>query len=617
MKTGDHAIPHWKRIFQIFLPMLWVHRNKLIIAYFWGLIAVSAVLLAPWPLKYIIDNVLAGKPLPGWFDFVTAGMSPVSLVLALAVATALIAVIGALSSAAEKMRNARIREQLDREVRSKVLQHIQNQPASMFDQHKSGELVLRLVDDGDKVVRLLTKTTPVIFRHLATTFLAFVAMVLVSPLLGLLGGIIVLGLAMLVRRYAEPLRLASRNKRKAEGDVSALAQEIIRGLANTQALGMEQKVSERFNDKTRISKHAGVEETRVVVDMERIMQLANGLAIALIIGGGGLLVLKGQLTLGSLTVCMAYIIQLLKPVEKINDLAFSVSRAMVRGENLVHLLDQHSKIQNNPNAVILNNPKGEIRFEQVSFTYPPNPDSHKDNCLVNDGQVLNNINFVLEPGKLTLLTGPSGSGKSTLLNLMLRMMDPTSGAIYFDGVPYPDIQLKNSLRRQFAVMLQRNYVFAGSLHEHFYIAGREPEDAQIWHALEMVAMTDFVKKLPQGLYTTLGEDAVNLSGGQRARLALARTFLMDRPVLLLDEPLANVDPESREIILDALDCIRAGRSCLVVTHQFEMADRADRIVVLRNGQLETYSGQLSVKASAVSSGIQTGIIRAAIGGNSK
>ncbi|MDR4517725.1 MAG: ABC transporter ATP-binding protein/permease [Nitrosomonas sp.] len=595
MKTGDHVLPHWKRIFQIFLPMLWVHRNKLIIAYFWTLIAVSAVLLAPWPLKYIIDNVLAGKPLPGWFDFVTTDMSPVGLVLALAVTTALIAVIGALSSAAEKMRNARIREQLDREVRSKVLQHIQDQPASMFDRHKSGELVLRLVDDGDKVVRLLTKTTPVIFRHLATSILAFVAMILVSPLLGLLGGIIVFGLVMLIRQYAEPLRRASRSKRMAEGDVSALAQEIIRGLANTQALGMEQKVSERFNDKTRISKHAGVEETRLVVDMERMMQLAKGLAIALIIGGGGVLVLKGQLTLGSLTVCMAYIIQLLKPVEKINDLAYSVSRALVRGENLVQLLDQHSKIQNNPNAVILENPKGEIRFEQVSFTYPSDPRSTHHECLMQDRHVLDTINFVLEPGKLTLLTGPSGSGKSTLLNLMLRMMGPTSGTLYFDGVPYPDIQLKNSLRRQFAVMLQRNYVFSGNLHEHFFIADREPDDAQIWHALEMVAMTDFVKKLPQGLYTSLGEDAINLSGGQRARLALARTFLMDRPVLLLDEPLANVDPESREIILDALDRIRAGRSCLVVTHQFEMADRADHIFVLRNGRLEASTGNYPLK----------------------
>ena len=595
MKTGDQSPADWVRIFQIFLPMLWVHRNKLIIAYFWGLIAVSAVLLAPWPLKYIIDNVLAGKPLPGWFDFITAGMSPSGLVLTLAVATALIAVIGALSSAAEKMRNARIREQLDREVRNKVLQHIQNQPASMFDQHKSGELVLRLVDDGDKVVRLLTKTTPVIFRHLTTSILAFVAMILVSPLLGVLGGIIVFGLVMLIRRYAEPLRLASRNKRIAEGDVSALAQEIIRGLANTQVLGMEQKVSDRFNDKTRISKHAGVEETRLVVDMERIMQLAKGLAIALIIGGGGMLVLKGQLTLGSLTVCMAYIIQLLKPVEKINDLAYSVSRAMVRGENLVQLLDQHSNIQNNSNAIMLDNPKGEIRFEQVSFTYPSDPNSSHNECLTLDRQVLDTINFVLEPGKLTLLTGPSGSGKSTLLNLMLRMMDPTSGTLYFDGVPYPDIQLKKSLRQQFAVMLQRNYVFAGSLHEHFFIADRKPDDAQIWHALELVAMTDFVKKLPQGLYTPLGEDAANLSGGQRARLALARTFLMNRPVLLLDEPLANVDPESREIILDALDRIRAGRSCLVVTHQLEMADRADQIVVLRNGRLETSTGNYPLK----------------------
>jgi ABC-type multidrug transport system fused ATPase/permease subunit len=571
----------WKRIFQLFLPMLWVHKKALALAYGWGFITIVAIVLTPWPLKYSIDYVLAGKPLPEWLQQGLPHTSSSTLIVILAIITVLIAVLGAIASAEEKLRNARIREQLGREVRDRVLRHIQSLPAQQFDQHKSGELVLRLADDGQKVVRLLTKTTPVIFRHLGTTLLALGAMLLVSPYLGLLGGSIVMGLGLLIRKYAQPLRSASRYKRKAEGSVSALAQEIIKGLANTQAQGMEAQVSHRFQQKTVISQQAGVEETRIAITMERTMQLANGMAMALVIGGGGYLVLQQQLTLGSLTVCLAYMMQLLKPVEKINDLASSVSRALVRGENLLHLLDQTSPLKAPANALQLDNPKGYIKLQQVSYRYPhPTMESKPE-------AVLQNISLQLQPGKLTVLVGASGSGKSTLLHLILRMMDAETGRLSFDGIPYQRIQLQ-SLRQQFAVMLQRTHVFSGTLREHFDlpVSDSPANETKIWQMLRLVSLTDFVNKLPQGLDSPLGEDAVNLSGGQRARLALARTLLMDRPVLLLDEPLANVDPESREIILNALDQVRKKRSCLVITHQMELTKRADNVFFLQGGRLK-------------------------------
>lgn len=577
MKKNDHAQSSLKRIFQIFLPMLWEYRKALFIAYLWSFIAVAAIILSPWPLKFVIDYVLIDKALPDWLTDLTLGLSPVAQVLLLALVLVLISAIGAFASATEKNRNAKIREQLDLDVRERLLNHIQSVPAILFDNQKSGELVLRLVDDGQKVVRLLTKTTPVIFRYLTTTLFAFVAMCMVSPFLGILGGLIVLMLSILVRRYAGPLQEASRFKRKTEGDVSALAQEIIKGLANTQAHGMEHEVSQRFQSKTRISKRAGVEETRVAVLMELSMQLANGLAVSLIIGGGGYLVLQDQLSLGSLTVCLAYMTQLLKPVEKINELAATVSRALVRGEYLIHLFDQFSPIPDRPNATHLLQPKGIIRLEDVGYAY-----SSRDNNQSH--AVLQHVNLVLEPNKLIVLVGPSGSGKSTLLKLLLRMMDPTEGTLLFDGVPYQNIQLKH-LRQQFAVMMQRNHVFSGTLRTHFFIPGQDIDDQKIWNALELVAMADYVKQLPQELDSPLKEDGLNLSGGQRARLDLARTFLLDRPVLLLDEPLANVDPESSQIIMGALDRIRVGRSCLVATHQMEMAKRADQVIQLKNGKL--------------------------------
>jgi ATP-binding cassette subfamily B protein len=520
-------------------------------------------------------------------------VAPIGKVIVLVLAAILISVLGAFASAAEKLRNAKLREQLGLEVRDRILAHIQGLSFLRISEHKTGELVLRLADDGQKVVRLLTKTTPVLFRYLLTTILAFTALFILSAWIGVFSLLAVLVLGLMVRRYAIPLRGASRAKRSAEGEVSALAQELIRGLPNTQIQGMEKLVSKRFNGKSRISLRAGVHETRIAVSMEKTMQLANGIIIALVIGIGAYLVLMGRLSLGSLTVCVAYITQLLKPVEKINELASSISRGLARGEKLVQLLEDHSGIQDQPSALRLLPPIAKIEIENLTYAYPHEGKTAKTNAA------LKQINLTLEVGSLTVIVGPSGCGKSTLINLLLRMMDPDAGQIRINNIPYRDVRV-SSLRRQFAVMLQRTHLFSGSIRDHFRVPDQRFSTLQIWNVLEQVAMDDFILSLPEALDSEIGEDAVKLSGGQRARLALARCLLMDRPVLLLDEPLANVDPASREIILDALDKYRVGRICVVVTHQMEMAARADRIITLDKGLLVANSLPQNLQPSIAS-----------------
>lgn len=309
------------------------------------------------------------------------------------------------------------------------------------------------------------------------------------------------------------------------------------------------------------------------------MEFGKGLAIALVVGGGGLLVLRGELTLGSLTVCVAYISQLLRPVAKMNELASSVARAFTRGEQLLSLLDQQPAVADHPEAVQIEGARGALELRAVSFTYPasaaeiPRP-------------VLHDISLRLEPGTLTVLVGPSGVGKSTLISLLLRLFDPDSGEILLDGVPYSGIQLR-SLRNQFAVMLQSTHLFAGTLRDALQPVDRAASDAELWTALSHVAMEGFARTLPGGLDAPLSEDGVNLSGGQRARLSLARALLMDRPILLLDEPLANVDTESQAIIIAALDVIRVGRTCLAVTHQPILAQRADVVLQLKDHRIST------------------------------
>jgi ABC-type multidrug transport system fused ATPase/permease subunit len=566
---GQHGA--WQ-VLARFAPALWRHRRALAVALACTLFAAAMTLLAPWPVKYIIDHALGGAPLPAPLAALFDDLSMRTVIVALGGMAALAALLGAIASAIEKNLEARVRERMTVELRDEVLAHIQSLSTHYRTRDRTGELALRLVDDVNQVVRLLTKSAPVTLRPVVTSLLVFVMMFRLDPGLGSLALAIVVVLVFVARVHARRLRETTRRKRSGEGSVAALAQEIIRGQPSVQALGAEQAVRERFGRENRASLEAGVAETAAAVAMERSLQIGNGLAVALMAVGGALRALEGTLTVGDLTVFLAYVVQLLKPIEKMNELAATTARGIARGEKLLQLLARPAAVIDAPDAVTIARARGLIEMRGVSFSYPPDGGETRP--------VLDRIDLRLAPGSFTVLTGPSGAGKSTLLHLLLRIVEPTAGEIALDGLPYARIRLA-SLRAQFAVMLQETHLFAGSLR-----AALQPADAPavaeraLWDALAQVALEDDVRALPEALDTPLGEAGVNLSGGQRARLSLARALLLDRPILLLDEPLANVDDESQRIIVDALHRIAAGRTCLGVSHQPALARIADRVVCL-------------------------------------
>lgn len=569
----------WASMWRAFAPDLRPHRRTLAAAYLFRLLSVAAAVVSPWPLKVIIDNVIARRPLPGPLRVFGAGLSPEWLVLWLAAFFVLAAVVGAVTNALEKNLSARVRERLTLSLRDRLLAHLQTLPPTFRTNNRSGELVLRLVDDSDLFVRILTKTLPVLFQNVATVLLILAVMLWLDLRLAAFGVVLVPALAAIIRHYSKSLWAASRDKRRHEGKVSGLAQEIIRGLPVIQALGGERQTRRRFEVRNRKRLRAGVEETRVAVRMEQTLQIAQGFALALMTGVGALLVLRGQLTVGELTVFAAYVAQLLKPIEKLNDLSETAGRGFAGGERLLALLAQEPAVADAPGAVEVGRARGLIEFRNVWFKYP-NEDAQEERAEF----VLRGVNMRLEPGRLSVLVGQSGAGKSTIMSLLVRLFDPSAGDILLDGRPLREITLR-SLRAQVAVMTQDTHLFSGSLRRALVPDGAEPTAERIWEALALVAMDDFVSELPRQLETKLGEDALNLSGGQRQRLSLARAFLLDRPVILLDEPLANVDDASAAVILRALDSLRATHTCLAITHQTQLLGYADVVYRLDGGRV--------------------------------
>lgn len=559
-----------------FLPDVRPHARPLSRAYLLELAAILTGVLAPWPLKLIIDHGLQRQPLPAWLGGLDVILAPAGQIVALSAVFVGLTALGAAATAMGRVTLAQVRERLAVGLRDRMLGHLQTLPPTIRVSHKSGELVLRLVGDVDLVVKLLTRTLPLLFRFVATALFTIIALLWLAPRQAVLVVGLLPALCLLVLRFGPRITAAARRKRRREGEVAGLAQEIIRGLPVIQALGGDRQVRARFAELNAASLRAGVEETRLSARLEWSLEGARGLAIGIVTGGGALLALGGILTVGELTVLAAYVAQLLKPIDKANDLAEAASRGVAAAERMSALLAQAPLVTDRPGALVLGPVRGVLELREVGFGYP-DPQGRSV-------AVLRGASMTLQPGRLTVLIGRSGAGKSTIMSLLVRLFDPTSGEILLDGHPLPMIALR-SLRSQIAIMTQDLHLLAGSLRETFAPPDRAVSDDALWRVLELVAMTEFVRALPNGLDTHLGEDGLNLSGGQRQRLSLARALLLDRPILLLDEPLANVDEISARVILAAIAEVKRERTCLAITHEPMLLEHADEVYQLDGGEL--------------------------------
>ncbi len=534
------------RTLKRFWPALRPDRGKVALAFIMSLLASALAVAAPLPVKLIIDEVLQGKHPVGF-----PAMAPEQLVIWLAVTAAGLAMLAAIASAAEKTISARLRERMTLSIRLSCLDRLMLLTPKSRGDDRSGELGLRLIDDVQQVARLFTKTMPVILRHVLTLLFTLGALVVISPVLGAGALAIALVLSAMVRFAARPLRVTARAKRQQEGRVAGLAQEILRALSFIQTAGAEPEIRDRFAAINRDSLGAGVAETRAAVRLERTMQVANGLAVALIVGGGGWLALQGRVSAGDLAVAVLYLNQMLRPVEKINELASAVSGATSRAARLAELLDRDDGLDRSGTHAA-ERAEGRITLLATAFAYPDGP-----------GIACETINIAA--GELVSLEGPSGSGKSTLLSLLTRLFDPQSGAIHLDGRCYCEWDLV-ALRRQFAVSPQSPPLMAGTVGDWLRFGGIEADEPALWAALKAVSLESVIRSRG-GLDAPLGEGGAGFSGGEQSRLALARALAADRPVLLLDEPLANVDPVSARIILAALAAEKGKRTIVIVSHQ--------------------------------------------------
>ncbi len=557
--------------------MLAVQRGRVSLAIVMTLAASGLPVLAPIPVKLVIDGILEGHR-HGW---PMPHLPKMELIALLALASAVLATLSAVSSAIQKQISARISERMTMDLRLICLDRLMLLTPLCRAADRSGELGLRLVDDVQQVARLFTRTGPVILNYGLIFLFTLIAMLLINPWLGLIATLTIVMLGLMVRFAARPLNATSGAKRRQEGKVAGAAQEILRSLSFIQASGAERDVRIQFANLNRASLAAGVAESWAAVRLERTMQIARGLVAALILGGGGLLAVQGHLSAGSLTITVIYLNQMLRPLEKINDLASAVTGATSRAARLTELLDRHERLDRS-GTFKTERARGLITLASPEFAYEAGRAFHFDD-------------ITLPARAFISIEGPSGAGKSTLLALLTRLFDPVRGVIRLDEHDYQDWDLA-SLRAQFAISPQAPPLMSGTVRSWLTMGGVTADDTGLWKALKAVSLAETLLARG-GLDAALGEAGAGFSGGEQARLALARALAADRPILLLDEPFANVDPASAGVMLEALAREKGRRTIVIVTHQPLPEHFADVRLRMEAGRLSQLEAR-AVKVSA-------------------
>ncbi len=443
---------------------------------------------------------------------------------------------------------------------------------SYHDRTETGQLLSRAIQDVERLRFLTGRASLRLLEGSVLLISTAVVMVKMNPGLALLA----LGTMPLVAyrawSFGRRFRPLSRAIQDQLAVLTTRLEQNLRGARIVKAFAQERAEIERFEADNlawfKLSTTAAAMRART---MPFIELLAN-IGTVLILWYGGVLVIRGQLTLGAMVAFTAYLGQLVQPVRRLGMILPAVVQAIASGERVFEILDAESEVRDAPHAIELPPVLGHVRFENVSFAYFGR---HK---------VLSNVTFEARPGQMIALLGATGSGKSTIINLLPRFYDPTAGRITVDGSDLRDVTLK-SLRDQIGIVLQETTLFAASIRENLAFGRPNATDAEIFAAAEAAQAHDFILQLAEGYATHVGERGVTLSGGQKQRIAIARALLKDPRILILDDALASVDTETEHLIQLALERLMRGRTSLVIAQRLSTVRAADLVLVLDNGRI--------------------------------
>ena len=550
----------------------WLH---LVGVFLLSMLASPISLLVPLPLKIAVDSAIANHPLPPFLAALLPGSAVSSSTAILLLAVALLIAINLLSQLQDfftSFMGTYTGEKLVLDFRTRLFSSVQRLSVSYHDVKGSADSIYRIQNDAmalqyltvDGFIPIVSATLTLIGMIWATAWidwqLALVA-IAVSPVLFTLS-----------KLYRPLLREQSRHIKKVESSAWSVVQEVLSSLRVVQAFGREEHEQERY---VRRSTEGMRARLKLAVAQGRygiLVGLTMTFGTATVLWLGARHVQAGTLTLGSLLLVMAYLGQLYEPLRTIGRKVASLQGHLASVERAFFLLDQLPEVVERPDARPLSRALGAVSYRNVSFGYQ------------GDHAILHEIRFDVPAGTRVGIAGQTGAGKTTLVSLLARFHDVTSGQILLDGVDLRDYKL-DDLRNQFAIVLQEPVLFSTSVAENIGYARPGASNEEIVQAAKLANAHDFIMGLPDGYQTLVGERGMRLSGGERQRISLARAFLKDAPILILDEPTSAVDAGTEAAIMQAMERLMRGRTTFMIAHRLSTLRNCDLRLHMENGRV--------------------------------
>ncbi len=552
------------------------------LAGYWKLVLISVVLLVigtavslltPWPLKILVDHVLEDLPLPEVLagPLGPIGEDPVQLLLLTVIAGLLITLVHNGINVLAKYVNTGIEQNMVLDIRSDLYQHTQRLSLAYHEKRKTGRVIFAINNQGSAAAGLVMAFQP-IGQNVLTLLGMFWIVFTIDRQLALLSLLVVPFLYQAVGYYARRIVPEVRRVRNLEMESISIVHEAITMLKVVLAFGREDHEFRRFHRQGREAVDARVKVTIGETLFSMAVNMSTAAGTAVVLGFGAYRALNGHLTVGELLVVMTYIASVYKPLEAIIYTISSLQQKMVSLEHVFGLMDREPDIRDRPGAVKLGRARGDVEFEGVGFTYKGR------------NRTLDDISFRAHVGDLVGIVGPTGAGKTTLVSLIPRFYDPQEGRVLLDGQDIRGIRLK-SLRDQVSLVLQEPVLFSGTIGDNIRYGALDARPEEVEAAAQAANAHDFISRLPKGYDTKLGERGAQLSVGERQRICIARAFLKDAPILILDEPTSAVDSRTEATILEALSRLMVGRTTFLIAHRLSTVRNADQILVLDGGKL--------------------------------
>ena len=533
--------PYWKRLLVSVICMLFVSASNLIV---------------PWIIKDMVDDVLMAKN--------------VQMLYAIIVAILVIFAIRGLTTFGHRYLMGYIGQRVITDLRARLFTHLQKLSISYYDKRRTGEIMSNLTNDIQALQTAIVDNFITLVQESAIFLGSFASMIYLQWKLTALCLVIVPLVSFTIKFFGKKLHSSGGVVQERLADVTSMLQETIMGVRIVRSFNRTAHEIERFRAVNESNFKANVKTIQQSSQLTPFVEFFSALAVVAIIWYGGMSVIDGVMTSGELIAFLIYAINLANPTRRVAEAFGNIQKSLAAADRIFAILDTKPEVAEKVGAPLLTVGKGRVEFRHVAFYYEEgNP-------------VLTDVNFTAEPGQTVAIVGPSGSGKTTIANILPRFYDVTGGEVLIDGTDIRDVTI-GSLREAIGLVPQDTLLFNTTIKNNILYGRLDATDEEIWAAVRAANAETFIRALPDGIETKVGDRGLMLSGGQRQRIAIARALLKNPAILILDEATSALDTESEKIVQDALDKLMIGRTSFVIAHRLSTIRGADQILVINHG----------------------------------